>query len=219
MRPSALTVPAFDLDRILRERTPAHVRRNLELARLYPEIVAARQYLQDGPFIDPPVASPLAADATTTAISMWDGAVFTPLLANDAKAGKVYCIEANGLITTAATGAFTIGVGLGTSSPGTTLGASIAQTVPATSLSGPWFMRSTWTVRTIGAAGANSTIIGTGIFHSGGVAATANSGLDLTFGGTSCLFDPRVNNFFTFQKTLSVAGSFTTLSCYIYALN
>jgi hypothetical protein len=28
-----------------------------------------------------------------------------------------------------------------------------------------------------------------------------------------------VNNFFTFQKTLSVAGSFTTLSCYIYSMN
>lgn len=41
----------------------------------------------------------------------------------------------------------------------------------------------------------------------------------LSFGGTSCLFDPRVNNFFTFQKTLSVAGSFTTHWAYIYSLN
>ena len=179
----------------------------------------ARQYLQDGPYIDPPVTSPLSADVATTAVSMWSGAQFTPLFANDAKAGKIYVIEANGLITTAATGALTIAPGLGTTSPGTTLGSSIAQTVPATSLSGPWFLRSTWTVRTIGAAGANSTIIGTGFFQSGGVAATANSGLDLTFGGTSCAFDATVNNFFTFQKTLSVAGSFTTLSCYIYSIN
>jgi hypothetical protein len=179
----------------------------------------ARQYLQDGPYIDPPVTSPLAADVATTAVSMWSGAQFTPLFANDAKAGKVYIIEAGGLITTAATGALTIGVGLGTSSPGTTLGSSIAQTVPVSSLAGPWWLRSAWVVRTIGAAGANSTIIGNGQFQSGGVAATANSGLDLTFGGTSCAFDATVNNFFTFQKTLSVAGSFTTLWCYIYALN
>ena len=179
----------------------------------------ARQYLQDGPFIDPPVTSPLAADATTTALAAWSGAQFTPLYANDAKAGKIYAIEAGGLITTASTGALTIAPGLGTSAPGTTLGSSIAQTVPATSLSGPWTLYSRWVVRTIGAPGANSTIIGTGIFQSGGVAATANSGLDLTFGGTSCAFDATVNNFFTFTKTLSVAGSWTTLYCYIYALN
>lgn len=179
----------------------------------------ARQFLQDGPYIDPPVTSPLAADATTTAIAMWSGAQFTPLFANDAKAGKIYAIEAGGLITTAATGALTVAPGLGTSAPGTTLGTSIAQTVPVTSLSGPWFLSSRWVVRTIGAAGANSTIIGTGIFQSGGVAATANSGLDLTFGGTSCAFDATVNNFFTFTKTLSVAGAFTTLYCYVYALN
>jgi hypothetical protein len=179
----------------------------------------ARQNLQDGPFIDPPVASPLSADVATTAVSMWDGAVFTPLLANDAKAGKIYVVEAGGLITTAATGALTIAPGLGTTSPGTTLGTSIAQTVPVSSLSGPWFLRSVWVVRTIGAAGANSTIIGSGLFMSGGVAATANSDLTVLFGGTSCLFDPRVNNFFTFQKTLSVAGSFTTHWALIYSMN
>lgn len=150
---------------------------------------------------------------------MWSGAQFTPLFANDAKAGKIYVVEANGLITTGATGALTIAPGLGTSSPGTTLGSSIAQTVPVSSLSGPWFLRATFTVRTIGAAGANSTIIGTGKFESGGVAATANSGLSVVFGGTSCAFDATVNNFFTFQKTLSVAGSFTTLSCYVYSMN
>ncbi len=179
----------------------------------------ARQYLQDGPFIDPPVTSPLAADVATTAVSMWSGAQFTPLFANDAKAGKIYVVEAGGLITTAATGALTIAPGLGTSSPGTTLGTSIAQTVPATSLSGPWFLRSVWVVRTIGAAGANSTMMGEGLFQSGGVAATSNSGLDVTFGGTSCAFDATVNNFFTFQKTLSVAGSFTTHWCYVTSMN
>jgi hypothetical protein len=150
---------------------------------------------------------------------MWSGALFTPMLAFSSRAGSIWVVEAGGLITTAATGALTIAPGLGTSTPGTTLGSSIAQTVPATSLSGPWFLRSVWTVLTIGAAGANSTIIGEGLFQSGGVAATANSGLDVTFGGTSCLFDPRVNNFFTFQKTLSVAGSFTTHWAIAYQMN
>src|SRR5207253_3113262 len=101
----------------------------------------ARQYLQDGPYIDVGVADALAANAATTATDAWAGNTFTPIFANDAKAGKIYVVEASGLITTAATGALTIGAGLGTSSPGTTLGASIAQTVPASSLSGPWFLK------------------------------------------------------------------------------
>lgn len=180
----------------------------------------ARQYLQDGPYIDPPVASPLAADTATTAVSMWNGQWLTPLFANDAKAGKTYVIEAGGLITTAATGALTIAPGLGTTSPGTTLGSSIAQTVPVSSLSGPWFLTARFNVRTIGApGGANSTIMGEGTFVSGGVAATANSGLQVVFGGTSCSFDVGANNFFTFQKTLSVAGSFTTHWAYVYSMN
>ena len=121
----------------------------------------ARQYLQDGPYVDPSVADALAANAATSAVSMWDGSWFTPLFANDAKAGKIYAIEAGGLITTGATGALTLAVGLGTTSPGTTLGASIAQTVPVSAPSGPWFLESRWVVRTISATtGANSTIIG-----------------------------------------------------------
>jgi hypothetical protein len=169
-----------------------------------------RQQLQGGPIVDAPVTSPLAADVATTAVDMWSGKQFTPVFAYSAYAGSVWTVEAGGLITTAATGALTIGAGFGTSTPGTTLGASIAQTVPVSSLSGPWYLRGVFVVRTVGAAGANSTMMGEGIFISGGVAATANSGLQVPFGGTSCAFDYTVNNFFTFQKTLSVAGSFTT---------
>lgn len=169
-----------------------------------------RQSLQGGPIVDAPVTAPLSADTATTAVSMWSGQQFTPVFAYSAYAGSVWTVKAGGLITTAATGALTIAPGFGTSSPGTTLGSSIAQTAPVSSLSGPWFLHGVFVVRTVGAAGANSTMIGEGVFISGGVAATANSGLQVTFGGTSCAFDYTVNNFFTFQKTLSVAGSFTT---------
>jgi hypothetical protein len=45
-------------------------------------------------------------------------------------------------------------------------------------------------VLTTGApGGTNSTIKGTGHFVSGGVAATANSGLTVTMGGTSAAYD------------------------------
>jgi hypothetical protein len=179
----------------------------------------ARQYLVDGPYIDTSVGDSLAANVTTTAVDAWTGAQFTPIYANDAKAGKIYVVRASGLITTAATGALTISPGLGTSTPGTTLGASIAQTVPVSSLSGPWALEMEIVIRTIGAAGANSTCMAAGTFRSGGVAATANSGMTILFGGTSCAFDATVNNFVTIQKTLSVAGSWTTRHAYIYSRN
>jgi hypothetical protein len=67
--------------------------------------------------------------------------------------------------------------------------------------------------------GANATIKGTGIFHSGGVAATANSGLTVPFGGTSAAFDHSVNQTIWISKTLSVAGSFTTQYALIYSYN
>jgi hypothetical protein len=75
-------------------------------------------------------------------------------------------------------------------------------------------------IRTITTRGAaTSTAMADGCFRSGGVAATANSGLAVLFGGTSCVFDVNADNFFTVQKTLSVAGSWTTRHAFIYALN
>lgn len=144
---------------------------------------------------------------------MWEPGRFTPIFGYTAVPGKVFIIEAGGLITTAATGALTISPFIGTSATAVganTLGASIAQTVPVSSLSGPWYMKMVLTCLTTGAVGANATLKGTGLFVSGGVAATANSGLQVTFGGTSGAFDHTVISYLSMQKTLSVAGSFTT---------
>src|SRR6266576_2309111 len=102
----------------------------------------ARQMLQEGPFLDPPIAAPLSADVATTAVSMWDAKRYTTIFAREPRASRLYVVEAGGLITTAATGALTIAPTIGTAQPGgSALGASIAQTVPATSLSGPWYLR------------------------------------------------------------------------------
>jgi hypothetical protein len=181
----------------------------------------ARQYLQDGPYLDPPIASTLSADTATTAVLMWNPLQYTKFYGDEARPGRTYVVEASGLITTAATGALTISPSITTTNAaGTTLGASIAQTVPASSLSGPFFLRSIWTVRTIGAPGGNNaTIMGGGFFQSGGVAATANSGLDVTFGQTSAVFDQSVANAIAFTKTLSVAGSFTVNNVVGYWMN
>jgi hypothetical protein len=181
----------------------------------------ARQYLQDGPFLDAPIAAPLSADVATTAVLMWNPLQFTKFYGDEARRSRIYVVEAGGLITTGATGALTIAPSITTTNAaGTTLGSSIAQTVPVSSLSGPWYLRSLWTVTAIGAPGGNNaSMIGEGFFQSGGVAATANSGLDLTFGGTAAVFDQSVANAICFTKTLSVAGSFTTHWCVGYWMN
>lgn len=172
----------------------------------------ARQYLQDGGLLEAAITDPKAASAVTTAEGIWNSLQYAIIPAYDARPGKVYALEAGGLITTAATGALTLAPSISTTNAaGTTLGSSIAQTVPATSLSGAWYLKLVLVVLTTGApGGSNSTIKGTGFFQSGGVAATANSGLDLTFGGTSAAFDHSVNQSIFFNKTLSVAGSWTT---------
>ncbi len=153
---------------------------------------------------------------------MFHGLRYALIPAYDCRPGKSYMLDMAGLITTAATGALTISPFIGTSGTtgGTTLGASIAQTVPVSSLSGPFFLKMIATCRTTGdPGGANSTMMAHGFFISGGVAATANSGLQLTFGGTSATFDHSVNNCFRFDKTLSVAGSMTVQFVDLTAMN
>jgi len=177
----------------------------------------ARQYLQDGPFIDPPVASGSALVATTIE-DLWLGLTFTPIFANDPKAGKIYVVEAGGIISTGASGTLTITPFYG-GAAGVALGASGAQTVAVSLTNVPWYLRFNLVFRTIGAAGANSTCIGTGFFIMSGTLATAGSGTDIAFGGTSASVDATVNKDIHIRKTLSVAGSMTTQYAYVYALN
>lgn len=177
----------------------------------------ARQYLQDGPYIDPPVASGSALVATTIE-SLWDPAQFTPIFANDPKAGKIYCVEAGGVMTWNTTGTLLITPLYG-GTGGVALGATInAVNGPGAAVTAtPWYLKFNLVFRTIGAAGANSTCIGTGLF----VASTDADGPQtvVTFGGTSASVDATVNKDICIRKTLSVAGSMTTQYAYIYSLN
>lgn len=183
----------------------------------------ARQYLADDGILEPSISDPLAANAATTAVGIHGTNSFQYLLipAYDARPGKVYQVEAAGLITTAATGTLTISPSIGTSgtAAGATLGASIAQTVPASAPSQVWFMKMKLICTATGAPGANSTMRGWGWFMGGGLAATASTGLHLTFGGTNAAFDHSVNNTIWISKTLSVAGSWTTQYIDLSAMN
>jgi hypothetical protein len=149
---------------------------------------------------------------------MWTGATFTPVFANDPKAGKIYVVEAGGIMSTGGSGTLTITPFYGTSS-GVAMGASGAQTVPVSRTGIAWCLRFVVVFRTIGAAGANSTCIGEGALHLGGTLATAGSSTTIPFGGTVATVDATVNKDITIQKTLSVAGSWTTDWAFIRSLN
>lgn len=180
-------------------------------------MIMGRQVFADGPYVDTHVASgsPLTS---TSAEALWLGATFTPVFANDPKAGKIYVVEAGGIISTGASGTLILTPQYGVLG-GTTFGSSVTQTVPINLSNVPWYLRFVFAFRTIGAAGANSTCIGTGFFAAGATAATAGSGFLLTFGGTSATVDATINSGITISKTLSVAGSVTTQYAFIHSKN
>jgi hypothetical protein len=182
----------------------------------------ARQMLQDGPYLDPPIAAPLSADTATTAVLLWNPLQYTKFYGDEARPGRVYCVKAGGILTTATTGSLIIAPGITTTNAiGTTLGTSATQTVPGTAFTAqPWFLNSYWVVRTVGApGGSNATIMGEGMWNGPTLPAAGGAGLGTTFGGTSATFDQSVANAIAFTKTLSVAGSFTVHWCFGFWVN
>jgi hypothetical protein len=178
-----------------------------------------RQYFQDGPYIDTHVASG-AALTSTSAEALWIGATFTPIFANDPKAGKIYCVRAGGIMSTGASGTLILIPQYGVLG-GTTLGTSQTVTMPINMTAVAWTLDFDLVFRTIGAAGANSTCIGTGKFCTAPFASAPAAGLScvIPFGGTSATVDATVNSGITISKTLSVAGSMTVQYAYIFSRN
>lgn len=179
----------------------------------------ARQYFSDGPYVDTHVASGTAL-VSTAAEALWIGATFTPIFANDPKAGKIYVIEAGGILSTGASGTLILIPQYGVLG-GTTLGTSQTVTVPINMTAVAWYLRFILVFRTIGAAGANSTCIGTGTFTTAPFTSAPAAGIScvIPFGGTSASVDATINSGITISKTLSVAGSMTTQYAFIRSLN
>lgn len=178
-----------------------------------------RQYFQDGPYIDTLVSTPTAL-TSTSAEALWIGATFTPIFANDPKAGKIYTIKAGGILSTGASGTLILIPQYGALG-GTTLGTSQTVTVPINMSAVAWRLEFDLVFRTIGAAGTNSTCIGTGIFTTAGFTSAPGAGVSCSFpfGGTSANVDATINSGITISKTLSVAGSFSTQYAYIFSRN
>lgn len=178
-----------------------------------------RQLFQDGPYIDTHVASGSAL-VSTAAEALWIGATFTPIFANDPKAGKIYTIKAGGIMSTGASGTLILIPQYGALG-GTTLGTSQTITVPINMSAVAWRLEFDLAFRVIGAAGANSTCIGTGIFTTAGFTSAPAAGVSCSFpfGGTSASVDATINSGITISKTLSVAGSMTVQYAYIFSRN
>jgi len=174
-----------------------------------------RQLFNDGPFIDPPVAN-LTTLTATTIEDIWAGITWTPIFANDAKAGKIYCVRAGGTISLTG-GTFIVTPQWGPA--GTSLGVSLTQgTITIATVA--WYLQFDLVFRTIGAAGANSTCIGAGqLSMAGGVASgTANPNV-ISFGGTSASVDSTINGNITIRKTASTTNSMIPQFVYIFSRN
>lgn len=176
-----------------------------------------RQYFEAA-LQDPPIASGGALVSTSEEL-LWAPPDFTRIPANDAQAGKIYIVRAGGIMSWAATGTLTLTprMGLLISSP--TLGVSVvALTTPGATTAHAWCLELRVVIRTIGAAGANSTAIATGFFTSSGVG-SLGTGTTQSMGGTSATFDASVATGIAIGKTLTVAGSITLQYCFITSLN
>jgi hypothetical protein len=182
----------------------------------------AIQTFQEGPTLDPPVArNPGVTGAvgsalvSTSAEALWIGAQFTPILANQATARKIFTVKAGGILSTGASGTLILIPQYGVLG-GTTLGTSQTVTMPINMTNVPWWLEFNLVFRTIG-TGVNSTCIGNGVFVTCPFTSAPAVGIScvIPFGGTVATVDATVNSAITISKTLSVAGSFSTDYAYI----
>ncbi len=170
---------------------------------------------------DAPIANAATGLVSTSEELLWAPTDFTRIDANESRAGKMWIVRAGGICTTATTGliSFTARLGLLISSP--TLGVTVVPiNVPGTATTAnAWSLEFRLVCRTIGAAGANSTYIGTGWCQIGNLTTAGQSGIVIGFGGTSATADASVATGIAISKTLTVAGSFTTQYVHISSVN
>lgn len=168
--------------------------------------------------VPPPIANG-ATLVSTAEEGLWAATDFSRIPANSLFAGAQLELYASGLMTWASTGTLTLTprMGLLISSP--TMGVSVvAQTTPGVVTSAAWQFLGRLVVRTIGAAGANSTATFHGTLTSTGLG-TLGTTVSVSCGGTVATFDASVATGIWLSKTLTVAGSFIVQNVCLRALN
>lgn len=149
-----------------------------------------------------PPNSNISTASVSGEVGLWSTALYSPIPANGVQTPSAYEIFAAGRVTTAATPAnCTITARIGTSTSGITLGGTGAIAFTASITDAYWELRGVLNLRTVGAAGTNSTAKGNFRFAttqgtSAGVAGPANvgTGWDVLFGNTSASYDSTVAN-------------------------
>lgn len=123
----------------------------------------------------------------TAEAAMFPVAQFSGFAANQLRAGQLWYMLACGIATTPASaqGNITITPRYGTSTSGTSLGASAATALAASASNAPWKFEYLFVVRTIGNAGANSTVIGNGEFSAAIALIAAATGNSVVMGSTA----------------------------------
>lgn len=144
-----------------------------------------------GPFWQMLDGAICSADQTavtgTTEAAMWPVAQYTGWGANQLRANQIWLCFAMGVLTTAGAspGNITITPRFGTSSGGTSLGASAATALATSASNAPWFLIYMMAGRDVGAAGANSHVVGGGLFVTSVAAVAAATGNVIAFGSTA----------------------------------
>jgi hypothetical protein len=181
----------------LMERAPEKVRRNLELAKKYPHIVNARQGFASMDANDGATASFAAINTTTTETSLVGNTQatinqFCALAVADARAGKVYKVNAYGAWGNTGTPTIIWTPRWGTSTTqatNVTLGASATLTTITGITALPWYLEFIGTVLTSPPGATTATFKGRGIVFLGIPATSSQTVQPLQFGGTSATVD------------------------------
>ncbi len=144
-----------------------------------------------GPFRQMLDGSIALADQTqvtgTSEVAMWPAAQYTGWAANQLRVGQAWHLTAFGVMSTAGSsqGNITLTPRFGTSSSGTALGASAATALVASASGVAWRLEYDLILRTVGLAGANSTVVGNGYFATTVAAIAASTGNYVPFGSTA----------------------------------
>lgn len=208
-------------------RVPEAVRDNLLRARALRIAGLRGPKAGYGPFRQMLDGAISLADQTaitgTSEAGLWPTAQYTGWSANQLRSGQVWCCTAFGVITTAGAspGNITLTPRYGTSTGGTSLGASAATALATSASNAIWNLTYLFVVRSVGLAGANSNVVGNGEFNAAVAAIAASTGNSIPFGSTgNVAVDLSIAAGLFMGVTLgSASDSMKTLGVFLESLN
>jgi hypothetical protein len=201
----------------LLDRAPAQVQRDLRMAALHPNLIAAKQGFASTDAADAAPANLAAAiNTTTTETNLWNPGLWGLIPAFDMRPGKSYVVRFGGVMGTTATPtiAWRARCGTNNSAPptGTDLGISPTVTL-GTFTAQPFYGQFELIVRSIGVAASGATVTGNG-FVCMPAAAAATVVPQTPFGGAiPTTVDDKSNQGLGVSITWGASSASNTLTC------